>query len=179
MEQLLRGDQHILIFIDDLIVHKDTQDKHLQVLEQVFTKLQKNHLNIELDKCFFGKRRVPYLGFTLIQSGIKPGEAKLLVIWNALPPINVKSIHSFVGLCNFFQNHIQNFVLIADMLFKLTQDTPQWPYQHSILSFSRTAQLENNVSFPRVNCNHVWITNATSPTNNLPNGLHATLTQAD
>jgi hypothetical protein len=47
MEQVLR--ENVLIYIDDLLVHTDTHGKHLQVLEQVLTKLQNNHLKINLD----------------------------------------------------------------------------------------------------------------------------------
>jgi hypothetical protein len=75
---------------------------------------------INLDKCLFGNQQVSYLGFTLTPQGIKPSEAKLKEIKLAKAPTDVKSIHSSVGLCNFFRNHIQNFAITAAPLFKLT-----------------------------------------------------------
>ncbi len=127
------GIQNVLIYIDDTLVHTDTHEKHLQVLEQVFTKLQKNHLKINLYKCFFGDDQVSYLEFTLTPSGIKPGEEKLKAIKNAATPSDIKSIQSFIRLCNFFRNHIQNFAITAAPLFKLAakiQDTLWRHYQH-------------------------------------------------
>jgi hypothetical protein len=53
--------------------------------------------------------------------GIKPGKNKLKAIKDAKPPMDIKTIRSFVGLCNFFQTHIKDFALIAAPLFKLTR----------------------------------------------------------
>jgi len=121
MEQVLRGLQNILIYIDDVLIHTDTHETHLKALEQVLMRLQHHHLNINLDKCLFGDQQVSYLGFTLTPQGIKPGKAKLKAIRMAKAPTDVKEIRSFVGLCNFFRNHIQNFAITAAPLFKLTR----------------------------------------------------------
>jgi hypothetical protein len=43
------------------VVHSDTHDKHLEVLEQVLTRLNQNHLEINLEKCIFGNKEVSYL----------------------------------------------------------------------------------------------------------------------
>jgi hypothetical protein len=74
-----------------------------------------------LDKCIFGNKEVSYLFFTLTPEGIKLGKNKLKAIQTAKAPNDVKTIHSFVGLCNFFRMHIKDFAVIAALLFKLTQ----------------------------------------------------------
>jgi hypothetical protein len=92
MEQVFRGLQNILIYIDNILVHTDSHEKHLQVLEQVLLRLHKNPLKINLDKCLLSDDRVSYLGFTLTPQGIKPGEAKLRAIKNTAAPSDIKSI---------------------------------------------------------------------------------------
>ena len=121
MEGVLRDISNVLVYIDDLLVHTDTHEKHLHVLDQVLTRLHKNHLKINLEKCVFGNKEVSYLGFTLTPEGIKPGKNKLQAIKDAKPPTDIKTIRSFVGLCNFFRTHIKDFALIAAPLFKLTR----------------------------------------------------------
>jgi hypothetical protein len=113
MEGVLRDISNVLVYIDDLLVHTDTHEKHLQVLDQVLARLHKNHLKINLEKCVFGNKEVSYLGFTLTPDGIKPGKNKLKAIKDAKPPTNIKTIRSFVGLCNFFRTHTKDFALIA------------------------------------------------------------------
>ncbi len=102
MEGVLRNLKNVIVYIDDLLVHSDTQKRHLQILEQVLDWLWQNDLKTNLDKCIFGNTVVSYLGFTLTLEGIKPGKNKLKAIQTAKAPNHVKTICSFVGLCNFF-----------------------------------------------------------------------------
>ncbi len=186
MEQVVRGLQNVLIYIDDVLVHTDIHERHLQVLEQVLMKLHKNHLKINLDKCLFGDQQVSYLWFTLTPQGIKPGKAKLKAIKSSEPPNDVKSIRSFVGLCNFFRNHIPNFAITAAPLFKLTHQDSGYisgPLPKSAYEAFKTLQRqlgdEPTLAFPRADQSYLLITNAFTPTTNLPGGLCAMLAQKD
>jgi hypothetical protein len=108
MEGVLHNIPNVLFYIDDLLVHTDTHEKHLQVLDQVLSRLHKNHLKINMEKCVFGSKEVSYLGFTLTPEGNKPGKNKLKAIKDARPPTDIKTIQSFIGLCNFFWTHIKD-----------------------------------------------------------------------
>jgi hypothetical protein len=121
MEGILCNIANVIVCIDDQLVHMKTHEEHLQVLDQVLDWLQTHNLKINLDKCFFGNKEELYLSFTLTPEGIKPGKNKLKTIKNTKQPTNVKTIQSFVGLCNFFWTHIKNFAIIATPLFKLTR----------------------------------------------------------
>jgi hypothetical protein len=77
MEGVLQNLQNVIVYIDDLLVHSDTHKKHLQVLKQVLDQLRQNHLKINLEKCIFRNKEVPYLGFTLTPEGIKPGKKQI------------------------------------------------------------------------------------------------------
>jgi hypothetical protein len=94
--------------------------KHLIVLDKVLTQLHKI-IWASIWRNAFGNKEVSYLGFTLMPDEIKPGMNKLKAIKDAKPPTDIKTICSFVGLCNFFCTHIKDFVLITTPLFKLTQ----------------------------------------------------------
>jgi len=124
-QQLIEGViwnlQNIIIYINNFLVHSDTHKKHLESLEQVLDRLSQNHLKINLEKCIFGNMEVSYLGFTLTTESIKPRKNKLKAIQQAKAPNDVKTIRSFVGLCNFFLTHIKDFAVIAAPLFILTR----------------------------------------------------------
>jgi hypothetical protein len=74
MEGVLCNLQNVIVYIDNLLVHSDTHEKTLQILEQVLDRLLQNHLKKSLDKCILGNKKVSYLGFTLFPEGIKPGK---------------------------------------------------------------------------------------------------------
>jgi hypothetical protein len=116
---VLRDIQNNLVYINDLLIQNNAHDIHLLVLNQVLTQLHKNYLKINLEKCVFGNKEV-YLGFKLTPEGIKPGKNKLKAIKEAKPPTDIKTIRSFVSLCNFFRTNME-FALITALLFKLTR----------------------------------------------------------
>ncbi len=147
-------------------------------------RLQQHHLKINLDKCLFGDQQVSYLGFTLTPEGIKPGEAKLKTIRQATPPDDVKGIRSFMGLCNFFWHHIQDFAIIAAPLFKLTRqdsDYQSGPLTEAALTAFQTLQdklsKQPALAFPRHDWNYLLITNAYLQNKDSPGGLCANLAQ--
>jgi hypothetical protein len=60
MEGILRNISNVIVYIDDLLVHTQTHDKHQKVLDQVLDRLQMHNLKINLDKCFFGNKELSY-----------------------------------------------------------------------------------------------------------------------
>jgi hypothetical protein len=109
MEGVLRNLRYVIVFIDDLLIHPDTHERHRQILEQVLERLQQNHQKINLEKCIFGNKEVSYLGFTLTPEGIKPGKNKLKAIQTAKAPAKNNQI-----LCGIVQ-------ILPAPLFRLTR----------------------------------------------------------
>ncbi len=127
-----------------------------------------------------------YLGFTLMPEGIKPGKNKLKAIQNAKAPANVKTIRSFVGLCNFFRTHIKDFVVIAAPLFKLTQKDSGYKggplpeaAMDAFITLRKQLISEPVMAFPRLDQQYALIMDAATGTADTPGGLRAILTQVD
>jgi hypothetical protein len=143
-------------------------------------------LKINLEKCIFGNKEVSYLGFTLMWEGIKLGKNKLKAIEMAKIPADVKTIRSFVGLCNFFRTHIKNFATGAAPLFKLTRKDSSYkggplPEEAKAAFITLRKQLisEPVMAFPRLDRQYALITDAATGTAETPGGLGAILTQKD
>jgi len=152
----------------------------------VLERLQQNHLKINLEKCIFGKKEVPYLGFTLTPEGIKTGKNKLKAIQIAKAPADDKTIISFVGLCNFFRTHIKDFAVIAAPLFRLTRKDSGYKggplpdtAMDAFINLRKQLISEPVMAFPRLDCQHTLITDAATGTADTPGGLGAILTKVD
>jgi hypothetical protein len=158
----------------------------MKVLKQVLQRLYSHNLKINLDKCFFGNKEVSCFGSTLTPKGIKLGKNKLKAIKDAKPPTHVKTICSFVGVCNFFRTHIKNFAIIAAPLFQLTRKDSGYkggplPKEamdaFCILQNSLTS--ESVMAFPRSDRQYALITDAATGTADTAGSLGAILMQID
>jgi hypothetical protein len=121
---------------------------------------------------------VSYLGFTLTPEGIKLGKNKLKAIKDARPPKDIKTIQSFVGLCNFFMTHIMAFALIAAPLFKLKKKDSGYksgPLPEKALKafyiLQKQLTSELVMAFPKLDRQYARITDAATGTADTPGVL--------
>jgi len=117
----------VLVYIDNLLVHSDTHKKQIEILDQLFKRLVQHGIKVNIEKCVFGNKNVSYLGFRLTEKGILPGLDKLKAIDKVASCKDVHEMRQFLGLCNFFRNHVQNLSKITGPLTALTRKESQWP----------------------------------------------------
>ena len=60
IDYVMRGLRGVLTYIDDVLVHTSTQDGHLEQLEEVFLRLRKYNLKLNVAKSEFGSSEVTY-----------------------------------------------------------------------------------------------------------------------
>ena len=82
--------------------HSQTHEQQLVLLEQVFKRLRRYDLKLNIAKSNFGASEVSYLGYTINGECLKPGAEKLEAVKNFQMPNSVKKIREFVGLANYF-----------------------------------------------------------------------------
>lgn len=91
-------------YLDDLIVYTVTWEEHLQILEQMFTRLARASFTLNLAKCEFGKATVTYLGRRIREGQVRPVEAKVSAITECPMPTTRKALRSFLGMAGFCWN---------------------------------------------------------------------------
>jgi hypothetical protein len=106
--------------LENIIVHIASHQYHHNILQELFQRLRKTGLKVNLAKYEFGSVSVSYLGFRLTPNGILPGKDKLQAVAATPPPAYVHQVRQFLGLCNFFRTHICNFSILSGPLNKLT-----------------------------------------------------------
>ena len=92
--------------------------KHVQ---QIFQKLQKTGLQLDIDKCDFFPKEIKYLSLMITTKGIKMDKKKLSAVfdWSILE--NLKNIQSFLSFANFYKRFIRDFSKIAAPLNALVK----------------------------------------------------------
>ncbi|RLU20853.1 hypothetical protein DMN91_007467 [Ooceraea biroi] len=70
IDTVLRGLEFCHGYIDDLLIASKTEEEHRAHLEEVFKRLKKYRLFINVAKSQFGVRRIEYLGYVVDKEGI-------------------------------------------------------------------------------------------------------------
>ena len=117
----LINDRGIVIYMDDILIHTKTKEHLLRRTKQVLDRLKKHDLYLNINKCFFEKEEVEYLGCVISHDTIKMDPIKLSGIRDWPPPTTVKQTQSFLGFGNFYQKFISGFAHIARPLHNLTK----------------------------------------------------------
>jgi transposase InsO family protein len=186
VELAMRGLANVIVYIDDLILHSHNHNTHRLELQQLFDRLRKTGLKVNLKKCHFGSNNVNYLGFRLTPNGILPGTDKLQAVREATPPRNVHQVRSFLGLCNFFRSHVRNFSFIATPLNQLTRKDCAWRggqlNEEALKAFNELKSAlcsEPVVAYPRKDRPYSLIVDAATGNGTSEGGIGAILCQQD
>lgn len=98
MDQVLQGIPGVVCFFDDILVTGQTPQEHMNNLEEVLQRLEKNGIS----KCSFLQKDVEYLGYKIDAEELHPTDEKTEAIVNAPRPTNVTELKSYLGLLNYY-----------------------------------------------------------------------------
>ena len=65
--------------------------------------MKEKGLKCSIEKSFFGKITIEYLGFWVTSDRITPADKKMQAMKNMKPPTYQKEVHQFVGVLNYYR----------------------------------------------------------------------------
>ena len=101
MDQILQGMDSVRCRIDDIIIRTDPHE-HLEVLDEVLTRLERHGILAKKSKCEFMVPSVEFLGYRVDGEGRHPTDEKIAAISEAPSPTNVTELRSYLGLLNYY-----------------------------------------------------------------------------
>ena len=108
--QLLSDLEGVQTYIDDIIVHAETEAKHDQRLHSVLERCEKIKSTLNKEKSVFKCKEVTYIGHKLTQEGIKPDDAKIRTISEMPAPSDKKGVAEISWNCELLTKvHYQFF----------------------------------------------------------------------
>ena len=121
----------VVVYLDDTIIYSRTFNDHLKHLREVFLRIRKAGLKLNLEKCQFWMQRLPFLGHIITPQGIGPDPGKVEAIKKLIPPRNVSQLRSFLGLAGYYRKFIRNFSEIARPLNELLKKEQPYDWKRA------------------------------------------------
>lgn len=97
--------------------NKKTLEEHQGTLRTVAESIKKYDLQVNQQKYELFRNSVTYLGQATNEKGMMPSPDKVQGVLDMKQPTNKKELRRFIGLVNYFSNHIKD---LAELLVPLT-----------------------------------------------------------
>jgi hypothetical protein len=101
------------VFMDDFSVYGKMFMDCLATLDKVLTRCAEVDLVLNWEKCHFMVKQGIVLRHVISERGIEVDKAKVETVEQLLPPMDVKSLRSFLGHARFYRRFIKDFSKIT------------------------------------------------------------------
>ena len=108
-----------IIYLDNILIYSKDESKYTQDVKNILKALQSKGLKYKLSKCEFSVKEIIFLGFIILEKGLKINLKKLKAVQNQLIPTIVKGVRGFLRFANFIRKFIKDYSSITILLIKL------------------------------------------------------------
>ena len=107
-------------YIDDTSVFSYSFPGHLEHLEKFLQAIRASGLKLNLKKCVFAQRSIPFLG-QIVGSGVrKPDPEKIAAVQYMKSPKTKREVRQVMGFFSYFREYIPKFAELAKPITDLT-----------------------------------------------------------
>ena len=126
MDQMLDGLPGTCAYLDDIMVAGRTLSEAKNRLSAVLSRLNDHNVRINVNKSRFVQCNVEYVGHGISSHGITPTREHFEAIQKIKSPTNFSELQKFLGLINYYHQHLHNIASIASPLYSQKKDSFLW-----------------------------------------------------
>jgi len=110
------------LYIDDIIIPATNEEDLIERLQKVLTRFRKYRITVNPKKCEFGLNEIEYVGHVINETGLSFSKEKIQEVLDFQKPTHMKGLRSFLGLANYFRDHIRNHSIIVKPLHDIVKN---------------------------------------------------------
>jgi hypothetical protein len=128
MHQLFRGVNFVKCYLDDITIHSNTFEEHVQHVNTVLDILKKANLKLNHEKCSWFTKTIHVLGYIVKDGCYSIDPKRTEAISQRLSPRSVNDLQKDLGLVNHYKQFIPQLAHIAAPLFRLLRSKINWEW---------------------------------------------------
>lgn len=148
MDEILKDLEGIQCYLDDILVGSDTIEGLKQKVLEVFDRLQRYKVKVNLEKCEFLVEKVAYLGHEISENGLSPCEEKVKAIAKVPTPKDAAQLKSYLGMVNYYSKFVPNLSIRLAPLYELIKKNVKFRWSEQcdkVFQESKKMLLDNRV----------------------------------
>lgn len=121
------------MFFDDILIYSKSEQEHHKHLSIVLQLLHDNRLYASKKKCFFGQKKVEYLGYIVSEEGVSADPLKISAMLKWPMPKTIRELRGFLGLTGYYRKFVKDYGKIAwPLTEQLKKDSFSWSNEASV-----------------------------------------------
>jgi hypothetical protein len=128
MESILDNTEGVECFMDDVLVHADSREKHDEILDRVLKRFAEVRLKLNKDKCEFHKSEISFLGHIFSKDGVRPDPSKLDAIRQMEDPRDVSELRRWLGMVSYLGRFLPDLSTVLKPLNDLLCKDAVWTW---------------------------------------------------
>ena len=114
-------DVFIVVYLDDIVVYSKTKENHIQHVKQVFQTMKDAKLQIHPGKTIFHTQKIHFLGYIIMDKGLKMDSNKVKAICEWRTPMSTKRILLFLEFTGYYWKFVKSYSKIIALLIEITR----------------------------------------------------------
>ena len=106
MGEILGNIVGVEIYIDDVLIHAPTLEKHDSLLKLVLERCAQAGITLNKDKCVVGVQHITFLGHELSAEGVHISKSKVEAVIQMVTPEDKKAVERFLGFINYLAKFV-------------------------------------------------------------------------
>ena len=111
----------VVVYLDDVLLFTKTFEEHLELLDEVCSRIEKFGIRLNPEKCSFAQKEVKFLAHIISEGSIRPTENHVEAISKYKKPETKTAVLRFLGMVGYFRHLIPHFGTRAAPLTDLTR----------------------------------------------------------
>ncbi|XP_039291150.1 uncharacterized protein K02A2.6-like [Nilaparvata lugens] len=148
IENLLRGLDNVVSFLDDIFITGKNDEEHIKNLKAVLSRLEDSGLTVKRSKCSFFQESISFLGHVIDAKGLHMNNDKVKAIVEAEPPTNVSELQAYLGLVNYYAKFLPDLSTVLSPMYELLRKDVKFLWsckQEKAFTKSKELLLSGNV----------------------------------
>jgi len=137
------------IYIDDLLVMANSENEFIDVLKIVLQRFRDKSILLNPKKVTLGATATVFVGHLIDTTGLNMTQQRIENTVNIREHSNLKELQSFLGVANYFRDHIKNHSIIVQPMTAMVTDANRIKTKNIIWtekakqSFAKTKEMIN------------------------------------
>jgi hypothetical protein len=113
----------LLIYFFDILIFSNCLDDRIRHLDITLSLLASQNIRLRLQKCFFARNELEYLGHMISKNGKRSPDNKIKAVSEWQRPETLHETQRFSGFCNFYRRDVHRYSYMVTPLHYICRRT--------------------------------------------------------